>query len=770
MNRRAHIAVLGAIATALSASTLSALFADPGWIPHVIGVIAAVTLGGELGAHAGRRLGASTMLRALGGLLGALFFTSAVFAHPVSWLGFVPNRASFGYLRNDWLAGSADMHDLSPKVPSHLGLTLFVVVGVAAIAFVVNMLVSRPAIAGLPLLTMFVIPVALAPNGVGLLPFVLAASGYLVLLAAEGRDRAERWGRSLPRRRDTVANGYGQSGRRIGTAAVALAVFLPLVVPGLHANRLISNGDPGFGDGPGGGASTALSPLAKIKGRLTTQARSEYFTYTTSDGKPQYTRIVVDDVFDGTQFLNSGMDTPARAKNLNVTPHGLVDAVAREPIDVTISMKALREQYLPVPLPLATLSSIPDSWRYDDKTDTIFAAHADTGGLSYTARSLSLKPTAEQLRAAGPVDVSDPYFDRYLKLPAGLDNELRVLYSEAQRVTAGASSEYDKAKLLEKWFSSTGGFVYDEQGPTGLEENALTEFIRNKRGYCVQFASSMAIMARLLNIPSRVDVGFTGGSELRSSPGTFVVASTDSHAWPELYFGGVGWVRFEPTPANGTVGLADLAQIPEPAPHPTVGAPTPFRDIPTTSVAPVSVIPWALVLKVLAGLAAFTLFGLPALLTRYRRRRAWANAADDAVARAHVAWREVLVTAENLGYRFEPGLSIRGIMAAIEESTPLSRLVRHALETVARAEEIANYAKVPPPADPEIGSSSRIVRDALFAAASRRRRLRAIVLPPETMRTWRRSVGAFVGRLFELFDTLVTRVTSLGRRTTPAPR
>ena len=126
-------------------------------------------------------------------------------------------------------------------------------------------------------------------------------------------------------------------------------------------------------------------------------------------------------------------------------------------------------------------------------------------------------------------------------MPSGLDKELGILASNAARVTASAPSPYAKAKLLEKWFSTSGGFVYDTQGPTGLEQNALTEFLQNKHGYCVQFASSMALMARLLHIPSRVDVGFTGGTARGS--GTFVVASTDSHAWPELYFDGIGWVR-----------------------------------------------------------------------------------------------------------------------------------------------------------------------------------------------------------------------------------
>src|SRR5262249_15182489 len=71
----------------------------------------------------------------------------------------------------------------------------------------------------------------------------------------------------------------------------------------------------------------------------------------------------------------------------------------------------------------------------------------------------------------------------------------------------------------------------------------------SKTGYCEQFASSMALLARLLGIPARVGMGYTAGTQ--RSDGSWVVSTKDAHAWPELYFSGVGWLRFEPTPAGG---------------------------------------------------------------------------------------------------------------------------------------------------------------------------------------------------------------------------
>jgi transglutaminase-like putative cysteine protease len=67
-------------------------------------------------------------------------------------------------------------------------------------------------------------------------------------------------------------------------------------------------------------------------------------------------------------------------------------------------------------------------------------------------------------------------------------------------------------------------------------------------GYCEQFAAAFAVMARTLGIPSRVAVGFTPGG--MQPNGWHLVAGVDSHAWPEIWFDGIGWIAFEPTPGR----------------------------------------------------------------------------------------------------------------------------------------------------------------------------------------------------------------------------
>ena len=81
------------------------------------------------------------------------------------------------------------------------------------------------------------------------------------------------------------------------------------------------------------------------------------------------------------------------------------------------------------------------------------------------------------------------------------------------------------------------------------EVTAIADFLDERVGYCEQFSATMALMARSLGIPARVVVGFTQG---RSEDGRWVVRGTDAHAWPELWMGSAGWVRFEPTPGAST--------------------------------------------------------------------------------------------------------------------------------------------------------------------------------------------------------------------------
>src|SRR5262245_26266228 len=127
----------------------------------------------------------------------------------------------------------------------------------------------------------------------------------------------------------------------------------------------------------------------------------------------------------------------------------------------------------------------------------------------------------------------------------------RQMYEVATRVAGKAKTPYGAVLALESWLRQTGGFRYDESPATGSSEPLLTFVTRTKAGYCQHFAGAMMLMLRMLGVPARVAVGFTSGS---NQDGTWVVTDHDAHAWVEVWFPGVGWIPFDPTPGRGTLG------------------------------------------------------------------------------------------------------------------------------------------------------------------------------------------------------------------------
>src|SRR5690606_31916530 len=136
----------------------------------------------------------------------------------------------------------------------------------------------------------------------------------------------------------------------------------------------------------------------------------------------------------------------------------------------------------------------------------------------------------------------------------------------------GLDTNYEKAVALQDFFTS-GQFEYSEEAPVefgfdGSGARILGDFLEVKAGYCVHFSSAMAAMARSLGIPARVVVGFTPGAEVLDEADQLVeyqVTTRDLHAWPELYFVGVGWVQFEPTPGRGVVPDFSVPDVDDPA-------------------------------------------------------------------------------------------------------------------------------------------------------------------------------------------------------------
>jgi transglutaminase-like putative cysteine protease len=176
-----------------------------------------------------------------------------------------------------------------------------------------------------------------------------------------------------------------------------------------------------------------------------------------------------------------------------------------------------------------------------------------TTGSRYLARGYVSTATREQLRAVPyPSQLSDgqraalypdAILGEYLNstLPTSVPPDVLVT---AQQWTKGTTNMYDAAEALE---NSLRTFTYTtriQDAPPGVD--AISWFLKQRAGFCTYFATTMAIMGRLLGMPTRIVEGFTAGKYDPQS-NSFVVKGTQAHVWTQVYFGSYGWINFEPT-------------------------------------------------------------------------------------------------------------------------------------------------------------------------------------------------------------------------------
>ncbi|WP_062384725.1 transglutaminase family protein [Demequina iriomotensis] len=334
-----------------------------------------------------------------------------------------------------------------------------------------------------------------------------------------------------------------------GVAALAIAATL---VVGLAAAPLVIGG-PGWGDMPrltlpaSLGGSSRLDLEIDLRDSLTARSSEPVLTYTSSTGRVDVLRAYSFGTFDGTRW-DRDPEGETLAANGILWPEDVSDASLTDPGTVSVSIGSLAETRIPVPAAPRSLVAGVES-RYDPSTDEVVLDRAEgTRGLSYTVRQAAGYTTEDRLRGADGLIASGgdgAVPARYLELNERMDIAGIRALAEAQ--TDGAADRYEAARMLQEYLRGPR-FTYDtEVAPSG--DDAVSTFLEERRGYCVQFATAMVMMARTLDIPARMAVGFLGGVE---DGERFVVRGRDAHAWPELYFPGHGWVRFEPTPAQQT--------------------------------------------------------------------------------------------------------------------------------------------------------------------------------------------------------------------------
>lgn len=203
-------------------------------------------------------------------------------------------------------------------------------------------------------------------------------------------------------------------------------------------------------------------------------------------------------------------------------------------------------------------------------------------GETYTATSMMSVATADQLRSASTVypDWIQAHPQYLRATPNVVGSDAVVQLASDIVAQAGVTTNYDKAKAIERWLRAN--IAYNEsipQPPPNVDP--IDWFLFDLReGYCNYYATAMIVMLRSQGIPARMAAGFAQGT-YDAERDVYVVRERDAHTWVEAYFPGYGWIEFEPTQAQAPLNREGDDLFAEPMINQVEGAATPtFTPLP----------------------------------------------------------------------------------------------------------------------------------------------------------------------------------------------
>ncbi|MGE3327820.1 MAG: DUF3488 and DUF4129 domain-containing transglutaminase family protein [Acidimicrobiia bacterium] len=646
--------------------------------------LAATAVAAHVVAIGCRRLRAGLLVSLAASLVGLALAGTALFYRSTSRFG-VPTHDS-------WVAFSDEMRQawdafdvVKAPVPSTGGFVVLAAIGIWVSAYLADTFAIRARASVesvVPTAVMFVICTVLAADRLRITFAIAQVAAALVAIALHrvwAQQTSAGW---LTGRRRGGASAMMRAGAATAAVAVVVGAVVAPQLPGAGSEALLDT------SGPGNDQRVTVSPLVDIRGRIAGQVRTEAFRVTSS--QPSYWRLTTLNQFDGAKWTG---DTSF--KNIDdgqSLPGGLAADVSTE-VTQQFTLSGLVQDYLPVAAEPLRITGVEGLSFAKDTGSVLLDKNLDRPD-TYSVVSRVANLTPDELRAVGEPSGSG-VSGEFLKLPSDLPASIA---SSAAQITAGITTEYDKAITLQKWFQSN--FDYDLNIRAQPGENPLVSFLQQGAGYCEQFAGTYAVMARTLGMPSRVAVGFTHG--IAQPDGSYLVQGRHAHAWPEVYFRGIGWVPFEPTPGRGLpgaaqsyTGLAAAQEGEQPvvnttpttapgattvpgSPAATTIAPNLFEDpssgaTGSTADKSTSSSPWpgrivwtAATIVVLAvawvgGLATFHLL---------RRRRRRSQAHSDAQ-RVQVAWTEATESLARVGFRLDPVETPLEYAARVERASDL---------------------------------------------------------------------------------------------------
>jgi transglutaminase-like putative cysteine protease len=730
-----------------------------------------------------------------------LFVLTWIFPSGEEFLALIPSPDTFQQFGRLFTQAGEDTRNYGVPVPDREGLLFVTVLGVGGCAVVVDLLtvgLRKPALAGLPMLAIYSVPVAVYIDSVPVLPFIIGAIGFLWLLVADNVDRVRRFGRRFTGDGRDVdvwePSPLAAAGRRLAVIGVAAAVLLPLAVPGLTTGLLSRLTQVGNGTGTGGfgsGGSGRVNLFASLSGSLNQSETRDMIKVTTNDPDPYYLRLGVLDLINEQGFANRTPTGRAVARGLPDPREEIRrDGVRFNQYSATVEILDLNMALAPVYSTPISSDDLRSGWSFDPATQVVFSNRTTTKDKEYSFDFVRARYSPEALRTAEPVD------PRSLTGQQTAVPDDPFVNSVVQKEIRGKRTEYDKVRAIYDFFSRDNGFSYSLQTTSGTTGSEIANFLQNKVGFCQQYAAAMAWMVRAAGIPARVAVGFTRGSDRDGN--SYTLTNRNAHAWTEVYFDGFGWVPFDATPASGVAGANRPEWAPDTdrpetetstaAPGTTPGATSsggpgaaerPDRNFDDPGAA-AGALPGATggssTGLLIAGIAALVIAVLlvPALVRVLRRRRRHAATVPTTVVAAaetppgsrevtvtvdsvrarqdaHAAWDELIDTMIDFRVPVDPTETPRVTAQRLVRDADLEPAPAESATLLGRAEERARYARKPLQGG-ELTDALQQVRKGLAHSAPRRTRLVAALLPPSVMLRWRQGMAEMSSRWIERFS------------------
>lgn len=337
---------------------------------------------------------------------------------------------------------------------------------------------------------------------------------------------------------------------------------------------LYSDGYQPLGDSLGGPAEPSDENIMLVKSDrmllLRGSIRRNYTTYSWTNSAVNNRYLFIDPTKQGVR------DRIFESRRLD----GFSAADAFEPVRASVTMLHEGISTLFVPHRLQSLKTGLDMAVYYNNSGEVFITRRVRTGDAYDFTALAPTGDGQALErivsaaALSQDDQMDAARRDYLELPRGIE---QGVYDLAREITKDAQTPYAKARALENYLLKHFEYKTDVSYPPANRDFVSYFLLDSKEGFCSYFASAMAVMARIVDLPSRYVEGYlvpAGGEE-----GT-VVTGENAHAWVEIYFQGVGWVSFNPTPGSGDTaddpegkaggnGTNKPDATPEPTPEPT---------------------------------------------------------------------------------------------------------------------------------------------------------------------------------------------------------